>query len=63
MAVAMLAGSKVLEHFDENGQPAAARGNLIEPGHLYEWYWLVNEYRHPGPACIPRGLHPDHRVG
>ncbi len=37
-------GSKVLEHFDENGQPAAARGNLIEPGHLYEWYWLVNEY-------------------
>ena len=37
-------GSKVLEHFDENGQPDAARGNLIEPGHLYEWYWLVNEY-------------------
>src|SRR5258708_7250219 len=37
-------GSKVLEHFDENGQPVAARGNLIEPGHLYEWYWLVNEY-------------------
>jgi mannose-6-phosphate isomerase len=37
-------GNKVLEHFDENGQPAAARGNLIEPGHLYEWYWLVNEY-------------------
>jgi mannose-6-phosphate isomerase len=37
-------GSKVLEHFDENGQPDSERGSLIEPGHLYEWYWLVNEY-------------------
>ena len=37
-------GSKVLEHLDENGQATGARGNLIEPGHLYEWYWLVNEY-------------------
>jgi mannose/cellobiose epimerase-like protein (N-acyl-D-glucosamine 2-epimerase family) len=37
-------GTKVLEHFDENGQPAAGGGNLIEPGHLYEWYWLLNEY-------------------
>jgi mannose/cellobiose epimerase-like protein (N-acyl-D-glucosamine 2-epimerase family) len=36
--------SKVLEHLDENGQPAAEEGNLIQPGHLYEWYWLVNEY-------------------
>ena len=37
-------GSKVLEHFDENGQPVGEPGNLIEPGHLYEWYWLVHEY-------------------
>ena len=37
-------GSKVLEHLDENGQPADEEGNLIQPGHLYEWYWLVNEY-------------------
>jgi len=37
-------GSKVLEHLDENGRPSGERGNLIEPGHLYEWYWLVNEY-------------------
>jgi mannose-6-phosphate isomerase len=37
-------GRKVLEHLDESGQPAGAEGNLIQPGHLYEWYWLVNEY-------------------
>ena len=37
-------GSKVLEHFDEDGQPAADAGHHIEPGHLYEWFWLVNEY-------------------
>jgi mannose/cellobiose epimerase-like protein (N-acyl-D-glucosamine 2-epimerase family) len=37
-------GSKVLEHLDANGRPSGERGNLIEPGHLYEWYWLVNEY-------------------
>lgn len=37
-------GSKVLEHFDEDGRPAAKNGEIIEPGHLYEWYWLLNEY-------------------
>jgi mannose-6-phosphate isomerase len=37
-------GSKVLEHLDENGQPSGEEGNLMQPGHLYEWYWLVNEY-------------------
>jgi mannose-6-phosphate isomerase len=52
-------GSKVLEHFDENGHPDNARGNLIEPGHLYEWYWLVNEYADIAglpayrAACLP----------
>jgi mannose-6-phosphate isomerase len=37
-------GSKVLEHFDEEGRPSSKGGELIEPGHLYEWYWLLNEY-------------------
>lgn len=37
-------GSKVLENFDENGQPAGEAGRRVEPGHFYEWYWLVNEY-------------------
>jgi len=37
-------GNKVLEHFDEEGRPSSENGDLIEPGHLYEWYWLLNEY-------------------
>ena len=36
--------SRVLEHLDENGQPSGEKGTLIQPGHLYEWYWLVCEY-------------------
>jgi mannose-6-phosphate isomerase len=37
-------GAKVLEHFDINGVPQPQKGRLIQPGHLYEWYWLLNEY-------------------
>ena len=37
-------GSKVLEHLDDEGQATGEKGSHIEPGHLYEWYWLVNEY-------------------
>jgi mannose/cellobiose epimerase-like protein (N-acyl-D-glucosamine 2-epimerase family) len=37
-------GNKVLEHLDENGRPSGSDGTLIQPGHLYEWYWLVSEY-------------------
>jgi mannose-6-phosphate isomerase len=37
-------GKMVLEHFDDEGRPARKNGRLIEPGHLYEWYWLLNEY-------------------
>jgi mannose-6-phosphate isomerase len=37
-------GAKVLEHFDARGEPLPDKGRLIQPGHLYEWYWLLNEY-------------------
>jgi mannose-6-phosphate isomerase len=37
-------GAKVLEHFDSEGRPHAEKGRLIQPGHLYEWAWLLNEY-------------------
>lgn len=37
-------GAKVLEHFDIHGVPQREKGRLIQPGHLYEWYWLLNEY-------------------
>jgi mannose/cellobiose epimerase-like protein (N-acyl-D-glucosamine 2-epimerase family) len=36
--------SKVLEHLDEKAKASGEKGKLIEPGHLYEWYWLVSEY-------------------
>jgi mannose-6-phosphate isomerase len=37
-------GAKVLEHFDSAGRPHPEKGRLIQPGHLYEWAWLLNEY-------------------
>jgi len=37
-------GGKVLEHFDIHGMPQADKGRLVQPGHSYEWFWLLNEY-------------------
>lgn len=37
-------GAKVLEHFDAAGRPQQERGQLVQPGHLYEWYWLLHDY-------------------
>jgi mannose/cellobiose epimerase-like protein (N-acyl-D-glucosamine 2-epimerase family) len=37
-------GCKVLEHLDDEGRASGEKGRHIEPGHLYEWHWLVNEY-------------------
>ncbi len=31
------------EFFDERGRPHAETGNLVEPGHHFEWYWLIYE--------------------
>ncbi len=31
------------EFFDEKGLPHHERGRRIEPGHHFEWYWLLNE--------------------
>jgi mannose-6-phosphate isomerase len=36
--------TKVIEFFDSNGVPLPDKGRRIEPGHSYEWYWLLNEY-------------------
>ncbi|WP_426417277.1 AGE family epimerase/isomerase [Aestuariirhabdus sp. LZHN29] len=32
------------EFFDDNWRPHQERGHLIEPGHHYEWYWLLMDY-------------------
>jgi mannose/cellobiose epimerase-like protein (N-acyl-D-glucosamine 2-epimerase family) len=29
------------EHFDTHGKPHATKGNVVEPGHQFEWYWLI----------------------
>ena len=31
----------VLEHFDENWRPTQSTFSLVEPGHQYEWAWLL----------------------
>ncbi|MFI4988818.1 MAG: AGE family epimerase/isomerase, partial [Alphaproteobacteria bacterium] len=31
------------EFFDEAGRPHAETGRLVEPGHHFEWYWLLHE--------------------
>ena len=31
------------EFFDERGQPHARKGARLEPGHHFEWHWLLNE--------------------
>jgi mannose/cellobiose epimerase-like protein (N-acyl-D-glucosamine 2-epimerase family) len=37
-------GGKVLEHFDAEGRPQQEKGQHVQPGHLYEWYWLLHDY-------------------
>ena len=31
------------EFFDESGLPHPEKGNELEPGHFFEWYWLLRE--------------------
>ena len=51
-------GAKVLEHFDVNGEPRPDKGRLIQPGHLYEWYWLLNEYADSSGLILYRTSSP-----
>ncbi|QNT77807.1 AGE family epimerase/isomerase [Entomobacter blattae] len=32
------------EFFEKNWQPCRQQGHLVEPGHHYEWIWLLSEY-------------------
>jgi mannose-6-phosphate isomerase len=31
------------EFFDANGMPDKAAGHILEPGHHYEWYWIISQ--------------------
>jgi mannose/cellobiose epimerase-like protein (N-acyl-D-glucosamine 2-epimerase family) len=40
------------EFFDEGWRPAAnGRGDLIDPGHQFEWVWLLRQYRRYRPGA------------
>lgn len=52
----------VLEYFDDALHPAAGgAGNIVEPGHLYEWCWLLRAHqratRRMGSASIVDALY------
>ena len=34
----------LLEYFDDNLLPSAALGFVVEPGHHFEWTWLLRQY-------------------
>jgi mannose-6-phosphate isomerase len=34
----------VTEYFDDSWRPAADRGDVLEPGHHFEWVWLVHRW-------------------
>ena len=41
----------IREYFDERGAPCPERGNQVEPGHQFEWSWLIGEIaRLTGPS-------------
>jgi mannose/cellobiose epimerase-like protein (N-acyl-D-glucosamine 2-epimerase family) len=33
------------EYFDRDWRPDPERGHIVEPGHLFEWSWLLSRYR------------------
>ena len=58
-------GSVVLEHLDAGFHPHKEDGHRLEPGHHYEWAWLLDwaartlgdgRYRGLGPAILDNGL-------
>lgn len=38
------------EFFSDDWEPHADRGHIIEPGHQFEWVWLLHQYRRRGGA-------------
>lgn len=46
----------LLEDFDAEWRPLRPRGtNRIEPGHLFEWVWLLGEFRRLG-GTVPESI-------
>ncbi len=51
----------LLEFFTDDWRPHPEQGEIVEPGHLYEWSWLLREYAalysQPDALRIAEGLH------
>ena len=46
----------LLEDFSPDWKPLLPRGeNRVEPGHQFEWYWLLGEYRRLG-GIVPESV-------
>jgi mannose/cellobiose epimerase-like protein (N-acyl-D-glucosamine 2-epimerase family) len=43
------------EFFDEAGNPHPSTGRLVEPGHQFEWFWLLHAYAERRGA-VPLGI-------
>ena len=41
------------EFFDPAWQPDPARGDHLDPGHHFEWIWLLDRYRRHCPSAAP----------
>ncbi|MBU2880544.1 AGE family epimerase/isomerase [Psychrosphaera sp. B3R10] len=48
----------LLEFFTDNWQPVAGeKGNIVEPGHMMEWVWLLREYQKYTQAPVDKYCH------
>ena len=52
----------VTEYFDDNWRPAADRGEVLEPGHHFEWVWLIHRWLRIIPPAY-RGHHAERLLG
>jgi len=43
------------EFFDEAGSPHPATGHIVEPGHQFEWFWLLHAYAERR-GTVPLGI-------
>lgn len=50
------ATSTLGEHFDAEWRPHPATGDLVEPGHHFEWYWLLHRAADLFGAAAPSDL-------
>lgn len=47
----------VLEHFSADWMPDPARPRQIEPGHQFEWYWLLHHAARQGFRVSDKAMH------